>query len=157
MIGHLQTNKVNKALPMFDMIQSVDSLRLCRKLHEWFQAQARIGQILIEVNTSNENTKYGLAVNEVVPFLEKIQECDSLRVRGLMTMAAFNNDCQQARESFCALRLLRDQINEAKKQHTMDHVSMEYLSMGMSSDFEAAVQEGANMVRIGSALFQEEA
>lgn len=154
MIGHLQTNKAAKALSMFDMIQSVDSLKLCKKIHDLSQRDGLLSEVLIEVNTSKEATKYGISADELIPFLKKTDEFDLVKVRGLMTMAPFDKNQEAVRSSFRVLRNARDRINALKKKGDMQGVAMDFLSMGMSSDYEIAVQEGANMVRIGSAIFE---
>lgn len=154
MIGHLQTNKAAKALSMFDMIQSVDSLKLCKKIHDLSQRDGLLSEVLIEVNTSKEATKYGISADELIPFLKKTDEFDLVKVRGLMTMAPFDKNQEAVRSSFRVLRNAWDRINALKKKGEMPGVAMDFLSMGMSSDYEIAVQEGANMVRIGSAIFE---
>ena len=155
MIGHLQSNKVNKALEFFTMIQSVDSFKLAQKLHQAAVKKNSTIDILIEVNTSQEDAKYGIAPKETKELLKQISELDRVRVRGLMTMAPLAEDKEQSRPCFRALRLLRNEIMQDSLLHALTNVKMEYLTMGMSQDFEVAIEEGANIVRIGSAIFQE--
>lgn len=148
-IGHLQSNKVNKCLEMFDTIDSVDSLKLAKKISS---AALRLGKrinVLLEINTSGEPQKHGLLPNQ----LEEIQLCfeeTNIFINGLMTVGPRTTDLKKIRESFIQLRDLRDTINESNTQ-----ANMRELSMGMSGDYEIAVEEGATMVRLGSALFGE--
>jgi len=149
LIGHLQTNKVKHALKMFQWIHSVDSFHLAEKIE---QEASRLGKaipILLEVKTSPEETKYGVSVSETLGLLEKISIFNHIQIRGLMTIAPFTDDEKAIRESFQTLRQLRDKINQAE----IAGVEMEHLSMGMSHDFEIAIEEGATMVRIGTAIF----
>lgn len=154
MIGHLQTNKAAKAVRLFDMIQSVDSLKLCQKINDCSLADNRLSEVLVEVNVSGEASKFGVSVDELISFLKKANEFNSIFVRGLMTMAPLNEEPQAARPYFRALRQVRDQVNAIKKEGALSRISMDFLSMGMSQDFEVAVEEGANMVRIGTAIFE---
>ena len=148
-IGHLQSNKVNKCLEMFDTIDSVDSLKVAKKISS---AALRLGKrinVLLEINTSGEPQKHGLLPNQ----LEEIQLCfeeKNIFINGLMTVGPRTTDLKKIRESFIQLRDLRDTINESNTQ-----ANMRELSMGMSGDYEIAVEEGATMVRLGSALFGE--
>ncbi|NOY78609.1 MAG: YggS family pyridoxal phosphate-dependent enzyme [Calditrichaeota bacterium] len=149
LIGHLQTNKVKHALRIFQWIQSVDSFRLAEKIE---QEASRLGKtipVLLEVKTSPEETKYGVPVPETLELVQKIAVFTHLRIRGLMTIAPFTDEEKLIRESFQTLRRLREEINRAK----IAGVEMEHLSMGMSHDFEMAIEEGATMVRIGTAIF----
>lgn len=146
MIGHLQRNKVRQALGIFDIIQSVDSERLAKAIED--QAKARV-PILIEVKTSDEAAKYGVPADATIEFLKKIAGLKHLNIQGLMTMAPWFDDPEKARPYFKTLRELRDKIVELK----IPNVEMKYLSMGMTDDFETAIQEGSNMVRIGRAIF----
>ena len=155
MVGHLQTNKVDKALKIFDMIQSVDSLRLAQRIHEICLRDNKYVDALIEVNSSGEVSKFGVTVDEALPFLRKMCDFERIRVRGLMTMAPFVEDKQEARPYFRKLRQLRDQIQEVDDPLFNERIKMDFLSMGMSQDYEVAVEEGANMMRIGTALFKE--
>jgi len=155
MIGHLQTNKVNKALGMFDMIQSVDSLRLAEKINQSAINSDKNAQVLIEVNVSGEDSKFGLATDDALSFMKKMSEFERVRVRGLMTMAPFVKDKEDARPYFRRLRHLRDKLMETNDRLFKEKIRMDYLSMGMSQDYEEAVEEGSNMVRIGTAIFGE--
>lgn len=149
MIGHLQTNKVNKALEFADMIQSVDSLRLAEAIQKRADRLDRDIEVLVEVNTSGEASKFGFAPEEVVSAVEEIAHMPRLRVKGLMTIGAFLPDPEDVRPCFVRLRHLREQIRE----RSLPHVDLEILSMGMTDDFEVAIEEGSTMVRVGRAIF----
>ena len=153
MIGHLQTNKAAKAAELFHAVDSVDSLRLARKLDE---AAAQIGKklpILIELNVGGEAAKTGMdpGSSELEQLLSTASQLEHLAIRGLMTVPPFTDDPQQARPFFRKLREFRDQI--AKRR--LAAVSMDVLSMGMSHDFEVAIEEGSTCVRVGTAIFGE--
>lgn len=150
LVGHLQTNKINKALRLFSLIQSVDSKRLAAAI----QLRAERDNIeempcLIQVNVSGESTKHGIPLESALEEIREIARYDRLRIRGLMTIAPYTTDPESVRPVFRQLKLLADRISDA----CIDGLSMDILSMGMSGDFEVAIQEGATMVRIGSALF----
>jgi pyridoxal phosphate enzyme (YggS family) len=149
MIGHLQSNKVRAAVALFDVIQSVDSLRLAEILDREFDLTEKIGKIMLEVNTSGEPQKYGFAPQEVVVAADKIFEMGHVRLTGLMTVGPLTEDEAAIRNSFGELRQLFDKIrsnHSGRKEFTT-------LSMGMSDDYEIAVEEGATMIRVGRALF----
>lgn len=156
MIGHLQTNKVDKALDMFDVIQSVDSLHLAQKINSCAKDKNVNLDILIEVNTSGEEAKFGVSEDQAIGLLEGISNLDSVCVRGLMTMAPLSYSPEDTRPYFRKLRELRDRINEVKVPTFKKKIKMDFLSMGMSQDYEVAVEEGANMLRIGTAIFEGE-
>ncbi|MFZ1947955.1 MAG: YggS family pyridoxal phosphate-dependent enzyme [bacterium] len=153
LVGHLQTNKVKKAVATFSMIQSVDSLELAREIDrrvaDFGGAGAKRMDALVEVNTSGEATKFGVRPEECVDLVAKIAELMHVSVKGLMTIGAFTPDDEAVRACFKRLRDLRERIQDAR----IENASMDYLSMGMTSDFEAAIEEGSNMVRIGTAIF----
>ncbi len=149
MIGHLQRNKVRQALDIFDIIQSVDSERLAREINERARAQNKKVPILIEINTSAEATKYGVPVETVLDLLKIMSDFDNIRVSGLMTIGPLVDNPEKARPSFARLRELSEEI----KKLNLPNVEMKYLSMGMTDDFEVAIQEGSNMLRIGRAIF----
>ncbi len=151
LVGHLQTNKVKQALQIFDLIHSVDSFRLLAEIERQSCRLNRRTDTLIEVNTSGEESKYGLQPNEVLSFMESALEFSHVRIRGLMTVGEFVPDPEEVRPSFTLLRSLKEKIDS----QGYPNVAMEYLSMGMTNDFEVAIEEGANMVRIGSAIFGE--
>jgi pyridoxal phosphate enzyme (YggS family) len=150
MIGHLQRNKVRQALELFDMIQSVDSERLAREIQAKAEAQGLRPKVLIEVNTSGEESKYGVPVDEAVKLLKIISTFANIDVQGLMTMAPLADDPEAARPYFKKLKSLSKEINKLN----LPNLEIKYLSMGMTDDFETAIQEGSNMVRIGRAIFK---
>lgn len=150
MIGHLQRNKVRHALDIFDIIQSVDSERLAREIQEKASAKAKVIPILIEVNTSGEETKYGVPVDSTIDFLETISSFTNVQVQGLMTITPLADDPGRARPYFARLKRLSEEI----KKTNLAQVEMKYLSMGMTDDFEVAIQEGSNIVRIGRGIFK---
>jgi pyridoxal phosphate enzyme (YggS family) len=149
-VGHLQRNKVRRTLPLVSMIQSVDSPRLAAALDEAGRDLARRVPVLLEVNVSGEPAKHGFEPAAVEPFLAELAGYRNLEVRGLMCMAALEGGLDAAQRDFAALRQLRDRLRGA----CPDGVTLGELSMGMSGDFEVAIEEGATIVRIGSALFE---
>jgi len=147
LIGHLQRNKAKFAVRHFALIHSLDSLRLAEALQRTAEAQDRTVEVLLEVNISGEASKFGLSPDEVEPLLAEIaRSLDRLKVRGLMTMAPYVEDPETVRPVFRGLRQLRDRL--AGEGYDLPH-----LSMGMTNDYEVAVEEGATMVRIGTAIF----
>lgn len=152
MIGHLQTNKVKDALKIFDCIQSVDSLKLARAIDKGAAQLNRPFDILIQVNTSGERQKFGVAAGEAINLIDKILHLDYVRIRGLMTVGPLTDDQNAVRLCFRLLRELKNQIQGAFGQS--EKITMEYLSMGMSSDYAIAVEEGSNMVRVGTKIFK---
>jgi pyridoxal phosphate enzyme (YggS family) len=155
MVGHLQTNKVNKALEMFSLIHSVDNLKLAQKINESSKLANQITDILVEVNTSGEDSKFGVSNDEALDFIKKVCEWGNIRVRGLMAMAPLVKDKEETRPYFSKLRQLKEKINNMMDETSFkDKIRMDFLSMGMSQDYEIAVQEGSNMLRIGTAIFE---
>jgi len=150
MIGHLQRNKVKDAIKLFDLIHSVDSLKLAREINKEAIKQKKLVDILIEVNTSGERSKFGVAPDKTLGLIEEITALSNIRSLGLMTMAPMVDKADKARPYYHALKKLFDEINRA-----IPAVKLEYLSMGMTQDFEVAIEEGANIVRIGRAVFSE--
>jgi PLP dependent protein len=150
LIGHLQRNKVERTLPLVSLIHSGDSLRILEAIDRAVSAAQLRVPILIEVNISGDPTKHGFAPDEVEPNLSQITALSSLEFRGLMTMASREGDLDQARREFCALRQLRDKLALAAPPN----IRLTELSMGMSGDFQIAIEEGATIVRVGSALFE---
>jgi uncharacterized pyridoxal phosphate-containing UPF0001 family protein len=150
LIGHLQRNKVERTLSVVSLIHSADSVRLIQSID---RAAATLGQrvpILIEVNVSGDKTKHGFRPEEMAEPVEEIAGLANIAVRGFMAMAGREGDISAARRDFARLRELRDGL----KQSVPTSMSLDELSMGMSGDFEAAIEEGATIVRIGSALFE---
>jgi pyridoxal phosphate enzyme (YggS family) len=148
LIGHLQSNKVKKTLPLVRMIHSVDSLKLLRALDLAAQAVEDPPAVCLQVNTSAEETKHGWTEDRIVSDAESIAACRAIPVAGLMTMAALGTTAETARVSFSRLRALSEKLRGETG------LRLPELSMGMSNDFEAAVEEGATLVRVGSALFE---
>jgi pyridoxal phosphate enzyme (YggS family) len=146
MIGHLQRNKVKYAVEMFDMIQSVDSFRLAKEIDH--RAEAKM-PVLIELNTSGESSKYGCTPEKAIDLLKEVSQLPQLEVRGFMTIGLFSDDMEKVRPCFKMLR----QIYDDAKDLDLPNTNISILSMGMTADFEVAIEEGANMVRIGTAIF----
>ena len=146
-IGHLQSNKVNKCLELFDTIDSVDSLKLARKISNAALRLEKTIPVLLEVNTSGESQKNGFLSNQIDEIGECFQE-SNIKIDGLMTVGPRTTNTEKIRESFIQLRELRDLINQSFNQPNMRE-----LSMGMSGDYEIAVEEGSTMVRLGTVLF----
>jgi len=149
LVGHLQRNKAKDAVKIFDLIHSVDSVKLANEIDKQARNGGKIQKILIEVNVSGEESKYGLSPEELIPFLKEISELANIRVKGLMTMAPLYENPDYSRPHF---RKLRELMEKVKAQNIIN-VEMKYLSMGMTNDFEVAIEEGSNMVRIGRAIF----
>jgi len=149
LIGHLQTNKAKYVARFCSEFQALDNLRVAAALDTQLQKQGRALDVLIQVNTSNEASKFGLAADEVAGFVRELPAFSSLRVRGLMTLALFSPDPAKVRPCFVRLRKLRD----ALRQNAPNGIGMDELSMGMSGDFALAIAEGATTVRVGSAIF----
>jgi hypothetical protein len=150
-IGHLQTNKAKYAVKLFDLIHSVDSLKLAQELDKQAKKNDKIQSILIQVNVAEEISKSGVSVEHAIKLIKHIGLLPNLAIKGLMTMPPYFNAPEKVRPYFNALRKLRDQM----RSESIPHVSMDELSMGMTGDFEAAIQEGATLVRIGTAIFGE--
>lgn len=147
MIGHLQTNKAKDAARLVSEVQSLDRLELAQALDRRLQLEGRAIDVLVQVKTSPEPSKFGLAPDELPGLLKQIAGLDTLRVRGLMTMAVNSDDEQAVRACFRQLRAWRDRLRDEGAE------GLARLSMGMSGDFELAIEEGSTEVRIGSALF----
>lgn len=149
MIGHLQTNKVKKTLEIFSKVQSVDSLRLAQEIDKRAREASKKVDVLVEVNTSGEATKFGVKPEEALELIKCISGLPNIKVTGLMTIGPLVEDTEKARPSFKMLRNLRGEITKAN----IPNVEMKHLSMGMTDDFEVAIEEGSNIVRIGRAIF----
>ena len=151
LVGHLQTNKVKKAIGLFDMIQSLDSLKLANEISKRALESEKIMKVLVEVNTSGEETKFGLKPDEVLDFVKSTSELEGIKVKGLMTVGLFTSDLDKARPCFKRLK----EIFEMIKSDNISGIDMQYLSMGMTADYKVAIEEGSNMLRIGTAIFGE--
>ena len=152
LIGHLQSNKARQAIRLFDAIQSVDSLKLATRLNVLAEERARRLPVLIEVNTSGESSKSGFGLEELPEAVPALGQLPWLEIFGLMTIGPFTRNEDAIRSSFRSLRALRDELRKDPFG-----VSWDTLSMGMSDDFEIAIEEGSTMVRVGRALFGERA
>lgn len=150
LIGHLQTNKVKKAVQMFDLIHSVDSPHLAEEIQKEAEKLSKMQSIMIEVNVSGEDTKYGIAPENLEDLIKAISNMKNLMLLGLMTMAPYSENPEDSRQCFRELKRLREDLSSCN----CDNIDMRHLSMGMSGDFEVAIEEGADMVRIGSAIFK---
>ena len=149
MIGHLQRNKAKVAVELFDVIQTLDSAALARALNAEGERRGKIIRTFIEVNLAGEESKSGVAPDQLERFLDEIAGLRHLAVEGLMTVPPMQKDPEAGRPYFRALRELRDKYSAAG----LPNVRLQELSMGMSEDFAVAIQEGATIVRIGTALF----
>lgn len=151
MIGHLQSKKSKYAVRFFDMIHSVDRIKLAGELDKRSNMAECLTKILIEVNISGEETKSGVKKEDAITLVKDISTLENLSVQGLMTMPPWFDDPEDARPYFVTLRELRDRIVE----ENIPNVEMNELSMGMSGDYQVAVEEGATIVRIGTSIFGE--
>jgi pyridoxal phosphate enzyme (YggS family) len=146
-IGHLQSNKCRDAVHFFEMIQSVDSLALAQELNKWADKSAKTMPVLLEVNVAGEATKFGYAPDQLLAELDQINALPKLEIHGLMTLAPWTPEPEKVRPVFRRLRELKGQCER------MLGASLAHLSMGMSSDYEVAIEEGATIVRLGTTLF----
>jgi len=151
MIGHLQGNKAKKAVRLFDMIETVDSIKLAKAIDKACANIGKIIPVLIEINSGEESQKAGVLPKDAVSLIREIAALKNIRVMGLMTMGPFSGDPEDARPYYRKTKRLFDEIGDKG----MPGVEMRYLSMGMSNSYRVAVEEGANMVRIGTIIFGE--
>ena len=149
MIGHLQTNKVKYVVNLFDWIHSVDRLELARELDKRAGQNNRRLNVLIEVNVSGEESKSGIEATQALELVQQVSLLPNINLRGLMTMPPYSDNPENSRPYFQALRKLRDDISTAD----IPNISMDGLSMGMTDDFEVAIEEGATIIRVGRAIF----
>lgn len=149
LIGHLQTNKVKYIVDKACLIHSVDSLKLAQTIQKEAAKKQVIAQILIEVNVAEEDSKFGLHTEDVIPFIQEISTMPNLHVNGLMTIAPFVDDPEDNRKYFRTLKQLSLDITSKN----IDNIDMNVLSMGMTNDYKVAIEEGATMVRVGIAIF----
>ncbi len=146
-IGHLQKNKIRNALPLFELVHSVDSLELAESIDG---AAGKLGlhpRVLLEINVAGEASKYGFSTDSLRETLGQLTSLERVQIEGLMTIAPYSTDPEDSRRYFAALRDLRDSIEDSEQ------IGLPTLSMGMSGDFEVAIEEGATMVRIGTSIF----
>ena len=148
-IGHVQKNKVKHVVPLFDMVETVDSLELATLIDQQAQKHGKVMPVLIEVNIAHEEQKHGAMPEDVAALIREISNLPNIRVKGLMTMGPFLEDPEGLRPYFRQTKALFDEI----KALALPNVQMEYLSMGMSDSYRIAIEEGATMVRIGTRIF----
>ena len=152
-IGHLQSNKVVQVVPFFDMIETVDSVKLARKIDKYAKLNNKIMSILIEVNSGREPQKNGVMPEDVEHLIREIAPLTHIKIMGLMTMGPFTGDPENARPFFVETHKIFDHIRKLN----ILNVEMKYLSMGMSNSYKVAIEEGANIIRVGTKLFGERA
>jgi pyridoxal phosphate enzyme (YggS family) len=148
-IGHLQTNKVKKAIDIFDMIETVDSVDLAREINKKCVVAGKTMSILIEINSGEEEQKSGVRPGDAEALIKEIAAIKNIKLEGLMTMGPFEGDPENSRPYFKVTKNLYDQV----KALNLPGVDMKYLSMGMTNSYKVALEEGANMVRIGTKIF----
>jgi pyridoxal phosphate enzyme (YggS family) len=149
LIGHLQTNKVKYIIDRIAMIHSLDSLELAAEIQKRAEKAAKRIEVLVQVNVAAEDSKFGIRPEETVEFINKLAKMGNIKVKGLMTIAPLAENPEDVRWVFANLRKLLIDITK----ENIDNINMDYLSMGMTNDFEVAIEEGSNMVRIGTAIF----
>jgi PLP dependent protein len=149
-IGHLQSNKINKLMKLKPtLIHSMDKYSTANKLNNYLKQHSLTQDVLIEVNTSNEESKFGITPDETITLVKAISKLENIKIKGLMTISMFTHDEEIIRGSFIKLRELFNEIINAE----IPNIEMKFLSMGMTNDFEIAIEEGANIIRIGTAIF----
>ncbi len=151
MIGHLQKNKAKHAVTLFDYIHSIDGIALAQEIDRRAAQKAKMVRALVEVNLSGEASKFGIGSERVVDLIHHLASLKHISIEGLMTMPPYFDEPEKARPYFIRLRELRDRV----QKEGIEGVRMDELSMGMSGDFEVAIEEGATMVRVGTAIFGE--
>lgn len=151
MIGHLQRNKVKYLVGKVELIHSVDSLRLANQIETEFAKKNEIANILIEVNMANEESKFGITSETTEQLVREISKLEHVRIKGLMTIAPYTDNPETNREYFRNMKKLSVDITEKN----IDNVNMNVLSMGMTGDYQVAIEEGATMVRVGTGIFGE--
>ncbi|SDZ16637.1 pyridoxal phosphate enzyme, YggS family [Proteiniborus ethanoligenes] len=149
MIGHLQTNKVKHIIDKVHMIHSLDRISLAKEIQKRAEEKDIDISVLVQVNIAEEDSKFGLKKEEVIPFIKSIGELDRIKIKGLMTIAPYVEEPEEVRCVFRDLKILFECIKEIGLKNT----DMKYLSMGMTNDFEIALEEGANIIRIGTGIF----
>jgi PLP dependent protein len=149
LIGHLQTNKVKYIIDKVDLIHSVDSLKLAEEISRRAAKIGKTAEVLIQVNVASEESKFGIDKAEVFGLIEEISKLPSIRVMGLMNIAPFTEDSEEVRPYFKKMKAIFDEIGKVE----YDNVEMKYLSMGMSNDYMVAIEEGANLIRVGTSIY----
>ena len=149
-IGHLQSNKINKLMKLKPtLIHSIDKYSTAEKLNNYLKEHSIAQDVLIEVNTSGEENKFGITPDETIPIVKAISKLENIKIKGLMTVGIFTSNEKLVRDCFIKLKKIFNEIKAAE----IPNVEMKYLSMGMTNDFEIAIEEGANIIRIGTAIF----
>ena len=151
MIGHLQSNKAGKAVKVFDMIETVDSIKLAGEIEKQCRKIGKSMPVLIEINSGEESQKAGVMPEKAIDLIKEISSLKNIKIMGLMTMGPFAGDPEDSRPYFQKTRKIFDQL----KDMNLPDVEMTYLSMGMSNSYRVALEEGANLVRIGTRIFGE--
>lgn len=154
LIGHLQSNKAKDAIAVCDLIQSVDSIKLAQEIEKQAVKSNKTVDILLQFNTAQEPQKFGASSDDAMPLVEAVSRLSRVRVKGLMAMAPYTDDQGMIRRAFAGLRGIKELV--IKNFAGNPNIEMAYLSMGMSSDYKIAIEEGSNMLRVGSALFKTE-
>jgi pyridoxal phosphate enzyme (YggS family) len=149
LIGHLQTNKVKYIIDKVSLIHSLESISLAREINKRAEKAGIKMPVLVQVNVADEETKYGLAPEDTIDFIKEIMVLPHIKISGLMTIGPLVDNQEEVRPIFKELRMLRDRIQQLE----LPGVAMDYLSMGMTNDYQVAVEEGSNIVRVGSAIF----
>ncbi len=149
MIGHLQTNKARHALQMFSLIHSLDRISLAKELQRQCEREDKVVRTLVQINIAGESTKFGISPEDVSGLVERVKAYDRIYIDGIMTIAPYTDDPESVRPHFAEMARIRDMLS----QRSHERLRMRHLSMGMSGDFEVAIEEGATMVRIGTAVF----
>lgn len=149
MIGHLQTNKVKYIIDKVELIHSLDRLSLAKEINKRAKQHNLVSKVLIQVNVAKEDSKFGLEAENIYDFLDNISGMENIKVEGLMTIAPFEEDPEDVRKYFKELKGIFDEL----KEKNLNGIEMKYLSMGMTNDFKVAIEEGANMVRVGTGIF----
>ncbi|MFO7666269.1 MAG: YggS family pyridoxal phosphate-dependent enzyme [Desulfobacterales bacterium] len=154
-IGHLQTNKVKYAVTTFDLIHTVDSVRLAVEIDHQSGKLNKIQDVLLQINIGREETKSGMNEEDAADIIKEVARFQNISVKGLMVIPPFSDDPEIVRPYFSSLRILQDKIRSLLVSDGIQNISMDELSMGMSGDFEVAIEEGSTLVRIGTAIFGE--
>lgn len=149
LIGHLQSNKVKYIIDKVDLIHSVDSVKLATEINKRAKGINKKMEILVQVNVADEDSKFGIESKDVKGFVEQLSNLENIEVKGLMTIAPFDVEPENVRMYFRELKTLFDKLS----QESLPNVNMKYLSMGMTNDFEIAIEEGANILRIGTGIY----
>lgn len=149
MIGHLQSNKVKHIIDKVQLVHSLDRISLAEEIQKRASNKGIIIEVLIQVNIAEEESKFGLKYEQVIPFIEKVKEYENIRIMGLMTVAPYVENSEEVRFVFRQLKELFDEVETKNYKN----VVMKYLSMGMTNDYEVALEEGSNMIRLGTGIF----